>query len=199
MSRFHLSPCVSSGPLNRCLPDKAGFTPHQRKGHVDVVCFYEDLLVFCYVLPFFTTGVSGAGGGGADFSTMLSRTTSFVGSTCPGGGPMGAAPTTGGLLGSPCGSSPVLGEVQPITQTTIAPDTIADTTRLAVFIRPLKSRADLDSSLNDDDINAPICVQAWPPWGSRSKRTGHNDPSGDDRHRGGPRRSSSTYTGDENH
>lgn len=71
---------------------------------------------------------------------------------------MGAAPTTGGLPGSPCGSTPVLGEVQPITQTTIDPDTIADTTRLAVFIRPLKSCAYLDSSSNDDDINALICI-----------------------------------------
>jgi hypothetical protein len=33
---------------------------------------------------------------------------------------------------------------------------------------------------------------------SRSKRTGHNDPSGDDRHWGGQRRSSSTHTDDEN-
>jgi hypothetical protein len=79
---------------------------------------------------------------------------------------MGAAPTTGGLPDSPCGSTPVFGEVQPITHTTIAPDTIADTTLLAVFIRPLKSRAYLDSSSGDYNINAPICVKAWPHYAS---------------------------------
>jgi hypothetical protein len=47
----------------------------ERLLHSDQRCFYADLPVFFRVFPFFTTGVLGAGGGGADFSTILSRTT----------------------------------------------------------------------------------------------------------------------------